>query len=287
MVNSEVENLLKTKNIYYRIQGDDFVIRCLNPDHDDSNPSLRIDKVRGIGQCFACSFKLNIFQYFGLITNTANIRVAEIKQKIAKLRQSDTGLDMLDGYTPVTSEFRGISVKTLNKFDIFYTDKVEGMEDRLIIPIKDISGHITGFVGRHMLSNANPRYMIQPRKATLGLLPPALETATTNLLLVEGLFDFLNLYDKGIHNVVATLGTATLLGSGLPTKMLPYKTQGVRKIFICFDGDNAGREASEKIKPLLEKLQFIVEILGVEDGRDPGNYTQQEVDDLKSYINND
>jgi len=279
-----VARLLKEKNIYYRIQGSDYLIKCLNPEHPDTNPSLRIDKVKGIGQCFSCSFKINLFQYFGVITNNANIKVAGLKEKIKAIRQAETGLEMLDGYTPVTSKFRGISVKTLTKFDLFSTDKVENMEDRIIVPIKDIRGRIKVFVGRHILSNANPRYMIYPARADMQLFPVVLETPAKSMVLVEGLFDMLNLYDKGLTNVVATLGTATLLGGSLAAKMLPFKSQGVSNIYICFDGDKAGSDAAQKLKPLLENLGFVIEIIELEEGTDPGVMDQEFVDRLVSYI---
>lgn len=282
--NTPVARLLAEKKIYYRIQGNDYLIKCLNPDHPDTNPSLRIDKIKGIGQCFSCAFKINVFQYFGIITNNANIKVAGIKEKIKAIRQAESGLEMLDGYTPITSKFRGISVKTLNKFDLFSTDKVENMEDRIIVPIKDIRGRIKVFVGRHILSNANPRYMIYPAKADMQLFPVVLEEPSKSVVLVEGLFDMLNLYDKGITNAVATLGTATLLGGSLASKMLPFKSQGVSNIYICFDGDKAGTEAAAKLKPLLENIGFNVEIIELEEGTDPGVMSQEDVDRLAKYI---
>jgi len=286
-LDTPVSRLFKEKHISYRVQGSDYVIKCLNPDHDDSNPSLRIDKIKGIGQCFACSFKINIFQYFGIITNNVNIKVAGIKEKIRDIRQAENGLEMLDGYTPVNTKFRGISVDTLSKFDMFYTDKVENMDDRIIVPIKDIRGRIKVFVGRHVLSNANPRYMIYPPKAEMHLFPAVLDSPTKKLVLVEGLFDFLNLYDKGLKNVVATLGTSTLLGASLASKMMPFKAHGVSKIYICFDGDKAGSDAASKLKPLLEGLNFEVEIVELEEDTDPGSMDQESVDRLKKYIEND
>ena len=42
-----VEDLLLSKDIQYIPKGKDFVIRCLNPEHEDRNPSMRIDHVTG------------------------------------------------------------------------------------------------------------------------------------------------------------------------------------------------------------------------------------------------
>ncbi len=282
---NEVEKLLREKSVYFTVSGNDYVTKCFNPDHDDSSPSFRIDKIKGVAHCFSCGFKTNIFKHFGIITNQVNIKVAGIKEKLKILKQGNEGLDMLDGYTPLSDPFRGISLKTLNKFDIFYTDKVSNMEDRIIIPLKDIRGKIKVFLGRHALSNANPRYMIYPKGVQLPLFPPILETKAKNLVLVEGIFDMLNLYDKGLHNVVSAMGTNTLKNDNIKFKLLPFKAQGVVKIFILFDGDQAGIAASKDLKPRLEELGFVVEIIELEENKDPGEMDQNEVDTLKIYIN--
>jgi DNA primase len=76
-----VENLLTEKHLSYTASGKDFVIRCLNPEHSDANPSLRIHKVTGVGHCFACGFKFNIFKHFDVLHNFQSIKVVEIKRQ--------------------------------------------------------------------------------------------------------------------------------------------------------------------------------------------------------------
>lgn len=281
----EVEKLLRDKGIYFTISGADFVIKCLNIEHEDSNPSFRIDKTKGIGHCFSCGYKVNIFKHFGIITNMVNIKVAVLKEKLNNLKQSAEGLDMLDGYTPFTDKFRNISQTTMREFDMFYTDKVKGMEDRAIIPLKDIKGNIKMFIGRHVLSKGEPRYMIYPKASNLPLLPPVLKQRNKGLVLVEGMFDMLNLYDKGLHNVCAVMGTQAINNDNAKYKFLPFKAQGVANIYICFDGDDAGRDAGKLLKPRLESYGFIVEIVELEDGTDPGGMNQEDVDQLSGYIN--
>ena len=285
MVETDVERLLKAKNLKFRAQGSDFIIKCLNPNHDDSSPSLRVDKLKGIGHCLACGFKLNIFTYFGVITNTSNIKVMELKEKIRNILSNQNGLEMLDGHVPYSNKFRGISVETLTKFGAFYTDKVTEMVDRIVFPLKDIKGNTRVFVGRHVLSNSNPRYMIYPKKVQMLLFPTKLESPSRNMVLVEGIFDMLNLYDKGLKNVVSTMGTNTLGDmQKIKEKMLPFKAQGVTKVFICFDGDTAGKDAAHDLKPKLESIGLEVEIITLEEGTDPGELSLDDVISLKEYI---
>ena len=63
------EELLAEKQIDYRSSGKDFVIRCLNKDHDDTNPSMRVDKESGVFHCFSCGYKGQLHLHFGLHQN--------------------------------------------------------------------------------------------------------------------------------------------------------------------------------------------------------------------------
>ena len=60
-----VEELLQRRDIYYIPKGGDFLVSCLNPEHADRNPSMRIDQLTGIFGCFSCNHKGNLFAHFG------------------------------------------------------------------------------------------------------------------------------------------------------------------------------------------------------------------------------
>jgi DNA primase len=96
-------------------------------------------------------------------------------------------------------------------------------------------------------------------------------------------FDMLNLYDKGIKNAVCCFGTNTLQNTA-KQKLLPFKAQGVTNIYILFDGDEAGEKAARQLKPVLEEDNFIVEIMKLPDGVDPGELDQSDVTSIKEYI---
>jgi DNA primase len=103
------------------------------------------------------------------------------------------------------------------------------------------------------------------------------------MVIVEGIFDMLNLYDKGLHNVICAFGTNTLQNS-TKQKMLPFKAQGITHVYLMFDGDEAGRKASELLKPLIEDCGFIVQIITLPDDVDPGELSQEDVDSTAEYI---
>jgi DNA primase len=167
--------------------------------------------------------------------------------------------------------------------DRFNTHSVDELVDRVVFPIRDVLGRNVVFVGRHALSNGNPRYVNYPRGTQIPLFPVVLEDKYTSIILVEGMMDMLNLYDKGIHNAVSCFGTSTLKGNAGP-KLLPFKAQGVTKIYIMFDGDTAGREAAAELKPIIEECGFEVQNIDLPDDTDPGDLSQDDVDSIKEYI---
>lgn len=274
-------SLLASKGIPFMPSGKDFLISCLNPDHDDRNPSLRVDKVTGIAHCFSCGWKRNLFKHYGLFTNTTPIRVQKLKEKIVEIRESAVDVPVPAGHTPFTQSYRGISAATYKHFEAFYTSEVPKLEDRVVFPIKDTAGRTTAFIGRHTLSSGNPKYLVYPSGKPLPCYPSIVESGST-IVLVEGIFDMLNLYDKGMRNAVTMFGTQSLK-SAIKEKMLPFKIQGVTKVFLMLDGDNAGRAAAKELKPLLEQENFTVEIIELPDDQDPGELDQASVDSIKEY----
>lgn len=278
-----VLDLLKEKNVPFTISGKDYVTKCFNPEHTDNTPSFRIDRTTGICHCFSCGFKTNIFKYYGLLTNNVSIRISKLKNKLKELSESTNGLEPLDGTIPITRAFRDISAKTLKIFGAFQTDKVPSMEDRIIFPIKDVRGKTVSYVGRHSMSDGNPRYQNYPPGATIPMFPTRFEDRYKCIVLVEGIFDMLNLYDKGLKNVVCTFGTSKLLND-VAAKMLSFKVAGIETVYILYDGDKAGREAAAKIKPLLEEAGFACEIINLPDDVDPGIMSEEDIISITEYI---
>ncbi len=117
--------------------------------------------------------------------------------------------------------------------------------DRIMFPIRDRRGRVIGFGGR-VLGDEKPKYMNSPESAVFhkgqelyGLFEARkAERALHRLLVVEGYMDVVALAQHGIHNAVATLGTATTADH------LERLFRVVPEIVFCFDGDNAGRKAA-------------------------------------------
>lgn len=280
-----VLDLLKKENLKFTVSGQDYLIKCLNPDHEDSNPSCRVDKVTGITHCFSCGFKTNIFKFFNIVDNFTSIKIAKLKAKLTELKINSNGVEFPEAITPVTKPFRGISTKTLKEFDSFYVNNANSeLTDRIWFPIKDIRDRVVVYVGRHTLSDSNPRYLNYPKGVQMPIYPETFKNRYKSVVLVEGIFDMLNLYDKGLENVSCTFGTSTLFKDA-DIKLLSLKSQGISKIYLMFDGDEPGREAMDKLEPiLLEELGFMVEKIILPEDSDPGELSQEYVNSIKEYI---
>ena len=223
----EVEQLLNRKNIEFTSAGQDLKILCLSPDHDDSSPSLHIDKITGIFNCFSCGFKGNIFSYFEEKANFLQIKRDLFKQKISQKMAENVGLEMPKGYVPFDKDWRGISASTYLAFGAFEHHDTDYI-GRIVFPIRAVSGKILGFNARALTPDKQPKYLIKPTKSKFPLFPPRVSPIQGKIILVEGIFDMLNLYDKGVRNVVCAFGTQKLTKD----KLILIKLQGVSGIEI-------------------------------------------------------
>jgi DNA primase len=277
-----VLNLLQDKGLAFIPSGRDYLIKCLNPEHEDSHPSLRVDKISGVAHCFACGWKRNLFKHYGLITNNPSVRIAKLKQKLQELQLSLFEVPMPKGALPYNQKFRGISTNTLKHFEAFYTHEDETFKDRVVFPIRDITGRVSNFVARHVDVNAKPKYLMKPSGVSIQLYPIKLEKPSQSIILVEGILDMMNMYDKGARNVISIFGLQTLK-SNTRVKLLPYKIQGVTRVYILFDGDDAGNSGAEELKPLIEECGYTVEIIKLPDGTDPGGMSDEDIQSIIEY----
>jgi DNA primase len=76
-----------------------------------------------------------------------------------------------------------------------------------------------------------------------------------------------------------------MLQGAVREKLQPFKTQGITKVYIMFDGDKAGSDAAFKLKPMIEELDLEAEIIKLEDDVDPGVLSEEYVASIKEYIN--
>jgi DNA primase len=156
----------------------------------------------------------------------------------------------------------------------------ERFAGRITFPISDRRGRIVGF-GARTLGDAQPKYLNSPeteifnKRDLLYGFPQVSEAIRRerSALVVEGYTDVLMLYQSGIQNAVATLGTATTPAH--------FKTLSryVDRVYVIFDPDAAGFRAVERIVDADSVLQVAVEtqldLRFLELSEDPADWLQK------------
>jgi DNA primase len=276
----DVQQLLEQKKIPFVASGRDFKVKCLNPEHDDGNPSMRIDRLTGIFGCFSCGFKGNIFSFFDEKANFLQQKRELFKRKLHKKLAENIGLNIPKNAVPFQRSWRNISAETYKHFDAFEHNDSDYI-GRVVFPIRSVSEKILGFNGRSLTPEKTPKYMITPPGSEFPLFPARVKVHQGHVILVEGIFDMLNLYDKGLENVVCAFGTQKVTKD----KLVLLKVQGVTCIDVLFDNDDAGREATKKVVDLIESLEMTTRTVTLPKSvNDAGELTAQQVLKLKEVL---
>lgn len=149
--------------------------------------------------------------------------------------------------------------------------------NRVIFPIINTSGKVIGFGGR-AIGDDNPKYLnsaesriFQKKNNLYGLNITRQEIGKSdNAILVEGYMDTISLYQGGVRNVVASLGTALTENQA---KLLKRYTG---EVVLSYDADSAGRAAALRGLDVLSKESCKVKVLHVTDGKDPDEFIKKK-----------
>jgi len=279
---SKVLELLNRKQIPYIEKGNDALVCCLSPDHNDSSPSMRIDKTVGKYNCFACGFAgQNIFEYFNEYYNPISRKAAELKNKISNIMMDISGIEIPEGSEFYLGDYRDIPPKLYKKYKTF---QHPNFEDRLCFPITDISGKITNIIGRNFYSTVPPKYKVYPESRAIPIYP---HVAGKYVVLVEGIFDMLILEKHGMTNVACLFGTKSLSERNILDKITPLMLSGVQEVILLLDNDKAGNSAAAYLKKIIEiKTSMAVHIFNeyLPFDKDPGSLEEQEVHLISAEI---
>jgi DNA primase len=206
-------------------------------------------KKRGITQETARAFRLGwaLDDWRGLIESVvkANFRVEELEA---------LGLAVINGD---------------KRYDMFRA--------RLMFPIFDSQGKPIGFGGR-VIGQGEPKYLNSPETVVykkrrelynLNQSKHAIQEAKTALV-VEGYLDLISLWQAGIHNVVATLGTA------LTVEHVRVLKRYAESVVMVYDGDSAGVNAALRSLDVFLEEEMPVRVMILPEGMDPDDTVQKE-----------
>ncbi len=143
---------------------------------------------------------------------------------------------------------------------------------RLMFPIKDVQDRVIAFGGR-VLDDSKPKYINSPENIVYSKgrnlfgLNIAKKSGKDKIIMVEGYMDAISLYQRGITNVVASLGTALTEAQG--RLLRKYASQ----VIIGYDSDGAGQAATMRGMEILQNLGCDIRILQLDgDAKDPDEY---------------
>ena len=154
---------------------------------------------------------------------------------------------------------------------------VDRFRNRLMVPIARDTGSVVAFGGRALETDQQPKYLNSPEtpiytksRTLYGLhLTKAGLRKASFVAIVEGYFDFAQVYQAGGLPVVATCGTA------LTTAQAQLLRRFASKAVLSFDPDQAGQSAAERSCELLVSEGFDVNVALLPDGLDPDTFIQR------------
>lgn len=186
------------------------------------------------------------------------------------------------GYAPdswqdlTTALSRKFSGEMMDQVGLTATSKgrrYDRFRNRVMFPILDLRKRIIGFGGR-VLDDQQPKYLNSPDSEVYnksyhlyGLFSAKDHLGEPKrLLLVEGYMDVISLYQHGVKNAVASLGTA------FTEQQAKLIKRFADSVVILYDGDNAGIQATKRALDIFFGLQFPVFVVTIPGGEDPDNY---------------
>lgn len=153
-----------------------------------------------------------------------------------------------------------------------YYDK---FRNRIIFPIIDLRKRVIGFGGR-ILDDKMPKYLNSPDTVVFekgnnlyGLNLINKFSDKKKIILVEGYMDVISLFNYGIKYSVASLGTAFT-----PKQARLLKRYG-KQIYMCYDSDNAGINATTKSINILKKEGVDPKVIILPKGYDPDDFIKE------------
>lgn len=151
---------------------------------------------------------------------------------------------------------------------------------RLMFPIHDRRGRVIAFGGRVLSSEDSPKYLNSPEtplfhkgRELYGLWQVRQANKSQRLIVVEGYMDVVALFQHGLPEAVATLGTATT------PEHAELLFRNAPDVYFCFDGDAAGRRAASRaMHSVLPRMRDGRQafFLFLPDGEDPDSLVRKE-----------
>ena len=200
------------------------------------------------------------------------------KRGISPSSVTKFGLGYSNGYTEIITSLQALGYKREEMLKAGVIQERDGkffdaMANRLVFPIIDAFGKVIAFGGRVLgktdfakYKNTDNTLLFVKNKNLYGLnliKKLRLKTKVTDLIMVEGYMDTLALVQAGVENVVASMGTS------LTEEQAKLARRYVEDVYICYDGDAAGQNATLRGLEILKRHGIKVRVISLPNGEDP------------------
>ncbi len=223
----------------------------------------------------------------------------DAKEYLTKRKITDEIIDMFEiGYAPSNNILlKAFEKMNFNKVSMYESGLViesnagyDRFSNRIMFPLHDANGRVVGFSGRiYQPSQNESKYMNSPESdifikgETLYNYHRVIEETRQAgfVIITEGFMDVIALYKAGIKNAVAIMGTALTKGHVSLLKRLS------KTVYLCLDGDKAGKNATIKSIDILLHEGFTIKVVDLPENLDPDEFLDKKGgDELESLIKN-
>ena len=168
---------------------------------------------------------------------------------------------------------KGYSIDTLNEIGLT-SGEVDTYINRIIFPLHDINGRINGFSGRIYHGENINKYLnttetpIFKKGENIFNYKRAKDEVRRDkfVIVMEGFMAVIRAYTIGVKNCIALMGTA------LTTDQINLIKKLSNTVYLCFDGDQAGINATIKNGQMFLDAGFDVKVIPLSDSLDPDDY---------------
>ncbi len=170
---------------------------------------------------------------------------------------------------------KGFSADLASRAGLLNERGQEKFRERIMFPIRDLYGKPVGFGGRITRKDTKaPKYLNSPaspvfekRRLLYGLdVSRDFIRKTGYAILVEGYMDYAVLFEQGVVNAAAALGTAFTEQHAVLLKRF------AQKVYLCFDADEAGMKAAMRSFQILAPGGLYVYGVPLPPGEDPDSF---------------
>ncbi len=207
-----------------------------------------------------------------LARNPVAVEALEARGLNVRQLLSAFGVGYADGSLLGTLDKKSKLGEALTRLGVLTAQGRELLGGCLVVPLSHPECGLVGLYGRKVAPQARVRHLYLPGPKRGFLNWQTLRAAPSELVVTESVFDALSFWVAGVRNVTCLYGS-----QGLPVDFLScLANQEIKRLYLCLDDDQAGREATLRLSAQLEEAGFRCHPVPLGEGRDPNQVLTEE-----------